>query len=624
MQTNIVSRFPTLGRCQDKIVSADEAVSVVKAGDWVFIGTACATPLTLVRALERIDPPPPDVHLYHFLTTDAISYANGIPKTQYRHRSFFIGVDMRAAAALGVADYVPISLAQVPQLMHNGRIPIDVALIQVSMPDEYGYVSLGVSVDITYTAARMAKKVIAEINPHMPRTLGDTFLHIRQIDRLVLVEDPVIEYRHPAADAVAKKIASYIASVIEDGSTLQIGVGRIPNEALKYLVDRHDLGIHTDVLTDPIVPLIERGIVTGTRKSTHWGKIVASYCFGTRQLYDLMNNNPMFSFHPIEYVADIHLIAQQNRMVSVTQAFAVDLTGQICADQFEGQFYSGVSTQPEFIRGTAYAPGGKPIICLPSTTDDGKTSRIRPLLLTGEGVTIARSDVHYVMTEYGIAYLFGKSIQERTLSMIEIAHPDFRPWLMEEAKRLHYLPEDQTLKSAVGYPVGEERTVTLKNGTSVLIRPARASDVPGLQDMFYRMSQEDIYTRFFRGLRSLSASEAQRLCNVNYDTGVAFIAVVGTRENEKIVGSSVYYVNLSTNMAEVAYMIAREWQGLGLGNALQLRLTDYAKARGLRGFTAEILAENPKMVKLAKQACNNVSFKRHGISYEVTMFFDEE
>ena len=624
MQNDIVSRFPTLGRCQDKIVSADEAVSVVKAGDWVFIGTACATPLALVRALERLDPPPPDVHLYHFLTTDAISYANGIPKTQYRHRSFFIGVDMRAAAALGVADYVPISLAQVPQLIHNGRIPIDVALIQVSMPDEYGYVSLGVSVDITYTAARMAKKVIAEINPHMPRTLGDTFLHIRQIDRLVLVEDPVIEYRHPAADAIAKKIASYIASVIEDGSTLQIGVGRIPNEALKYLVDRHDLGIHTDVLTDPIVPLIERGIVTGTRKSTHWGKIVASYCFGTRQLYDLMNNNPMFSFHPIEYVADIHLIAQQNRMVSVTQAFAVDLTGQICADQFEGQFYSGVSTQPEFIRGTAYAPGGKPIICLPSTTDDGKTSRIRPLLLTGEGVTIARSDVHYVMTEYGIAYLFGKSIQERTLSMIEIAHPDFRPWLMEEAKRLHYLPEDQTLKSAVGYPVGEERTVTLKNGTSVLIRPARASDVPGLQDMFYRMSQEDIYTRFFRGLRSLSASEAQRLCNVNYDTGVAFIAVVGTRENEKIVGSSVYYVNLSTNMAEVAYMIAREWQGLGLGNALQLRLTDYAKARGLRGFTAEILAENPKMVKLAKQACNNVSFKRHGISYEVTMFFDEE
>jgi RimJ/RimL family protein N-acetyltransferase len=228
------------------------------------------------------------------------------------------------------------------------------------------------------------------------------------------------------------------------------------------------------------------------------------------------------------------------------------------------------------------------------------------------------------MTEYGIAYLFGKSIQERTLSMIEIAHPDFRPWLMEEAKRLHYLPQDQSLKSTVAYPVGEERTVTLKNGTSVLIRPARASDVPGLQDMFYRMSQEDIYTRYFRGLRSLSASEAQRLCNVNYDTGVAFIAVAGTRENEKIIGSSCYYVNLSTNMAEVAYMIAREWQGLGLGKALQLRLTDYARARGLRGFTAEILAENPKMVKLAKEACNNVSFKRHGISYEVTMLFDEE
>lgn len=399
MQTDIALRYPMLARYQERIVTADEAVSVIKPGDRVFVGTACATPVALVQALERIYPPLPDVQLCHFLTTGAVAHENGAPKTHYRHRSFFIGSDVRVAAAQGIADYVPISLAQIPPLIENGRIPIDAALIQTSLPDEFGYVSLGVSVDITLSAAQNAKRVIAEINPHMPRTLGDTFLHLHKIDHLVMVETPVIEYQHPAANAVGEKIARYIASIIDDGSTLQIGIGRVPNEALKYLVDRQDLGIHTDLITDPIVPLIERGIITGAQKSTHRGKIVASYCFGTRRLYQLIDRNPMFSFHPIEYVSDIHLISQQKRMVSVTQAFAVDLTGQICADQFQGEFYSGVSTQPEFIRGTAFAPGGKPIICLPSTTDDGKTSRIRPLLLAGEGVTVARSDVHYVITD---------------------------------------------------------------------------------------------------------------------------------------------------------------------------------------------------------------------------------
>lgn len=622
MKAPIAETHPALARFQSKIVTAEEAVSVLKPGDHVFVGTACATPLALVRALEQLDPPLPDVQLYHFLTTGAVLHEDGIPKTHYRHRSFFIGTDVRAAAARGMADYIPISLAQVPQLIENGRIPVEVALIQVSLPDEFGYVSLGVSVDVTSAAVQKAKSVVAEINPHMPRTLGDTFIPMSRIDHVVPVESPVIEYVHPPAGAVGEPIARYIASIIDDGSTLHVGIGRIPNASLKFLLDRRDLGIHTDVITDSIVPLIERGIITGDQKTTHRGKIVASYCLGTRRLYDLIDRNPMFSFHPIQYVSDIALISQQKKAVSVTQAFAVDLTGQICADQFQGEFYSGVSTQPEFIRGTALAPGGKPIICLPSTTDDGAISRIRPLLLEGEGVTIARSDVHYVITEYGIAYLFGKSIRERTLSLIEIAHPKFRPWLLEEAKRLNYLPPDQTLRSVGAYPVGEERSVLLKTGTRVLIRPARASDVPGVQDLFYHLSQEDIYTRFFRGLRSLSASEAERLCNVNYDTEMAFVVTTGSRENERLIGSSCYYVNLSTNTAEVAYMIAPEWQGMGMGKTLQERMTEYAKVRGLRGFTAVVLSDNPKMINLAKRACHNVSFKRQGITYEVMMLFD--
>ena len=362
MGSTILERYPTLERHKNKLTSAEEAVSVIQPGDHVFIGTAYATPLGLVQALERIDPPVPEVQLYHFLTTGAVAHEEGMPQTHYPHHSFFIGSDVRAAAALGIADYIPISLAQVPSLIENGRIPVDVALIQVSLPDEYGYVSLGVSVDITSAAVHRARKILAEINPLMPRTLGDTFVPMSRIDHFVPVETPVIEYLHPPAGPIAEPIARYIASIIDDGSTLQIGIGRIPNEALKYLVDRQDLGIHTDVLTDSIVPLIERGIITGDQKSTHRGKIVASYCLGTRRLYNVIDRNPMFSFHPIEHVSDIHLISRQRRMVSVTQAFAVDLTGQICADQFQGQFYSGVSTQPEFIRGAASAPGGKPII----------------------------------------------------------------------------------------------------------------------------------------------------------------------------------------------------------------------------------------------------------------------
>jgi acyl-CoA hydrolase/RimJ/RimL family protein N-acetyltransferase len=624
MQTDIAKRYPMLRRYQDKIVTATEAVSSIAPGNRVFVGSASATPRSLVHALEQLASPPPDVQLCYFLTQGAVLYENDVPKTRYRHRCFFVGSDIRVAMAKGMADYIPISLAQVPQLIENGRIPVDVALIQVSLPDEYGYVSLGVSVDVTSAAAQKAKKVIAEINPNMPCTLGDTFLPINKIDYLVLVETPVIEYQHPPADAVAEKIARYIASIIDDGSTLQIGIGRIPNETLKYLVDRRDLGVHTDVFTDSIIPLIEQGIITGDKKSIHRGKIIASYCFGTRRLYDLIDHNPMFSFHPIEYVSNIPLISQQKRMVSVTQAFAVDLTGQICADQFQGEFYGGVSTQPEFIRGAAYSAGGKPIICLPSTTDDGKISRIRPLLQAGEGVTVARSDVHYVITEYGIAYLFGKSIRERTLSLIEIAHPEFRPWLLEEAKKLNYLPQAQMLKSAVAYPVGEERTVILKEGTSILIRPARASDVAGLQDIFYDMNKQDVYTRFFRNLRSLSATEAQFMCNVNYDTDMAFLAVAGTRENEKIVGSSCYVGNLSTNTAEVAYMIRSEWQSMGIGKVLQERMKEYAKARGLRGFTGEILASNTKMLDLAKKAGNDVSFKSQGTYYEFTILFHQE
>jgi acyl-CoA hydrolase/RimJ/RimL family protein N-acetyltransferase len=611
----------SLRALEKKLTNPEEAVSVIRPGARVYVGTACATPRVLTRALEDSPNPPSDVQFLHFLTSGAIPDRGGGLTTLFQHRCFFVGSDMRELVKQGKAQYVPISIAQVLWLIDNGRIVVDAALIQVSMPDEHGYVSLGVSVDITHAMLRKARAIIAEINPHMPFTLGDSFVHLDEIDSCVLVDAPVIEFVHEPADEVARQIARYVARTIEDGATLQIGLGRIPNEMLKYLTGRRDLGIHSDVITDGVVDLIETGVITGKAKGVHRGQVVTSYCMGTRRLYDFIDRNPLFSFQPISYVCNPSVIAAHDRFVSVTQAFAVDLTGQVCSDQFQGEFYGGVSTQPDFLRAAAASHGGKPIICLPSTTADGKISRIRPLLLEGEGATISRSDVHYVVTEYGSAYLFGKSIQERALTLVEIAHPSFRQWLLEEAKRLGYVRPDQGLRTKRAYPVEEEREAVLKDGRKVSIRPSRASDVRALQDLFYTMSREDVYTRFFQRLEALAVSEAEHLCNVDYENEMAFLAAIGERENEKVVGSSCYFLNPSTNLAEVAYMIRSDWQGTGLGTALQQRMTEYAKARGLRGFTAEILMSNDKMLRLARSVSDKVTMTGSDGVYEVTMLF---
>ncbi|MDC8772677.1 bifunctional acetyl-CoA hydrolase/transferase family protein/GNAT family N-acetyltransferase [Roseateles albus] len=611
---------PRLALCAEKICSAPMAVAQIKPGDHVFVGTACATPRALVAALEALSPAPQDVELLHFLTDQAVQQgANGQPQTKYQHRCFFVGQDLRSAVKLGLADYVPISIARVPQLIAIGRIPLDVALIQVSMPDEFGYVSLGVSVDIAPAAVAKARLVIAEVNPHMPRSMGDSTLHVGEIDWLVPVDTPVIEYTHPAQQTeVVEKIARYISSIIDDGSTLQIGMGRFSNEALKYLTDRQDLGIHSDVITDAIIPLLERGILTGQRKSNQRGKIVSSFAMGTRRLYDLIDRNPMFSFQPIEAVCDAWTLGSQHKLVSVTQAFAVDLTGQVCVDQYQGDFYSGVAAQAEFLQGASRSPGGKAIICLASTEEDGLSSRIRPALLAGEGVAIPRSDVHYVITEYGIAYLFGKSIRERAVAMIQIAHPSARPGLFEQAQALGYVSGEQSLRNLQAYAVEEERQLQLKDKRPVLLRPACPSDGEGIRSLFHQLPEHDIYTRFFRRLRGLSNRDVQRLCNLNSQTEVGLVACVGTRENPKIIAHAMYMVDPGTNLAETAFMVHPDWQGQGLGALLQQRMSEHAKARGVRGFVAEVLANNEHMIKLARSLADNVQVESLGSSVKIT------
>jgi len=599
-----------VGEWRRRLASASDAVSLVKAGDHVFVGSACATPRRLVEALEAREPPPAGVVLVHFLT-DRVD-VGGDAWTAYRHRALYVGSDVRALLPSGRIDYLPASLPDVPPLLRSGRLRLDVALIQVAPPDEGGTCSLGVSVDVTKAAALAARTVIAEVNPAMPRTRGDSRIPADRIQRFVEVDTPVVEYVHPPAEGVAEQIARYVARLVDDGSTLQVGLGRVPNRMLAHLTNRRDLSIHSDLVTEPVADLVAAGVVSGP--------VVTSMAMGTRKLYDLLDDNPRFSFHPVDEVCDPGVIAGKAKMVSVTQAFAIDLTGQVCTEFLDGGLYGGVATGPAFHRGALASPGGLAVVCLASRTPAGR-SAVKPSLEQGEAVAIPRADVHWVVTEYGTAYLFGRSLSERAVSLIEIAHPDDRDGLLEEAVSLGLVGPKQLLRSRGAYPVSEESEVRLRDERDVRIRPTRTADARAMQELFYRLSEEDIRSRFFQKLNSLTDSFAQHLCSVSYDDEMAFAAVVGPRENERIVATSCYYLDPATGLADVAYLVDPEWQGAGLGTILHERTVEYARARGIRGFTANVLVSNPAMLRVFQRGGHELRTTIDGGSYEVTLIF---
>jgi acyl-CoA hydrolase/GNAT superfamily N-acetyltransferase len=607
----------------DMIATPAQAVSRIRAGQRVFIGTGCAEPQELVRALVARGPKLSDTEIVHLLTYGEAAYAKRDLSECFRVNSFFIAENVREIIQEGLGDYTPIFLSDIPRLFTSGELPLDAALIQVTPPDERGICSLGISVDIVKSAAENASLVVAQVNPQMPRTLGDSLLSVYDLDILVPSDTPLIEFQPPQTDEVTRKIGEFVAALVEDGCTLELGIGRIPQAVLEFLKQKKDLGIHTEMFTDTIIDLVEAGVITGKRKTLDRGKVVASFCMGTRKLYDYIDGNPAFSFHPTEYVNDSYVISRQYRQVAINVALEVDLTGQVCADSLGTQFYSGVGGQVDFNRGAARCPGGKAIIALPSTAREGSVSRIVTRLSPGAGVVTTRADVHYVVTEYGVAYLHGKNVQERAIALISIAHPDFRPRLLKEAVEAKYLRPDLARiegKLVVGPP--EFRTTdVLEDGTLINFRSIRPTDEPRLRDLFYALSQQTIYYRFMSRMTRMPRKQVQDFVYINHRTEVAIAGTITEAYGENLIAIGRYYLEETTNMAEVAFVVRDNWQGKGIGSFLLSCLIGIAKRHGIRGFTAEVLLENrPMQAVLNRASCKVSTELDHGV-YSYRMDF---
>jgi len=422
-----------------KLQTADQALTHVSSGMRVYIQPGCAEPETLVEALIRRAPELQEVEIVHMMTMGAAAYVAPEMAGYFRHNAMFIGGNVRDAINDGRADYTPINLSEIEPLFESGAMPIDVALIEVSPPDSHGYCSFGVGVDTTLTAAKCARYVVAQVNDHMPRTFGDSFIHISDINAVVESSRPLCELKKPEITDMHVAIARNVAGLISDGAVLQTGIGGIPDAVLPFLMDRKDLGVHSELVSEGVIPLIEAGVITGARKNFKPRKIIVGFALGTKKMFEFVDNNPIFEFHPTAYTNDPALVARNDNMVAINSALQVDLTGQVCSDSIGNQFYSGIGGQVDFLRGASRSRGGKPIIAMSSTAKDGRISRILPMLSPGAGVVTSRGLVRYVVTEYGVAYLHGKSIRERAKALIEIAHPRFRDELYEYCEQTKWL-----------------------------------------------------------------------------------------------------------------------------------------------------------------------------------------
>jgi acyl-CoA hydrolase/GNAT superfamily N-acetyltransferase len=614
----------------EKFPTVERIFSTIHPGNRIFIGTGCGEPQYLVRALiEYVQAHPKaffDTELLQVWTLGVAPYADAKFKETFRHNSFFIGNNTREAVNRGLADYTPVFLSQVPGLFQKKLVPVDVALIQTSLPDEHGFMSLGISVDIVKSAAENAALVIAQVNGRMPRVLGDTFINIKDVDFIVPRDEPLLEYQDTVSDEIAERIGRYVSRVVQDGDTIQVGYGSIPNAILGHLQTKEHLGVHTELLTDGIVDLMKRRVIDNSRKELNRGKTVAAFCMGRQETYEYLHDNPGIEFRPVNYTNNPTVLARQRNMTAINSALEIDLSGQATAESIGKIFYSGIGGQADFMRGAILSPGGKTILALQSTAEDDKVSRIVPFLKEGAGVTLSRGDIHYVVTEYGIAYLHGKNIRERAMDLISIAHPAFREQLIEEARERKLIYSDQAFIPGVQgeYPSELEAYKTTRTGLRMMLRPVKLSDEPLLKDFFYSLSNDSLYRRFMSMRTDMHHDRLQPFVVIDYTREMVIVAVLEQQEKELIVGMAQYVIDADTHAAEVTFVVRDDHQGKGIGAELLKYVTFLARKAGLLGFTAAVLMENQHMLQLFEKMGFIIEKRAEVGMYELKMSFRDD
>ncbi len=617
----MVHRFP------EKFAPADVIFGSIHPGSHIFIGTGCGEPQHLVRSLIAYVQSHPkafyDAELLQVWALGVAPYADAKFQDAFRYNSFFIGDNGREAVNRGLADYTPVFLSQVPALFGRRLVPVDVALIQTSLPDEHGFLSLGISVDIVKAAVENASLVVAQVNAEMPRIHGDTFLSIRDVDFLVPRDEALLEFAPSVSDEIAQRIGRYVARIVQDGDTIQVGYGSIPNAILAHLRDKKHLGVHTELLTDGIVDLMKLGAVDNSRKDLNRGKTVAAFCMGGRGTYRYLHDNPAIEFRQVNYTNNPTVLARQRNMTAINSALEIDLTGQATAESIGELFYSGIGGQADFMRGAILSPGGKTILALQSTAENGTVSRVVPFVREGAGVTLGRGDIHYVVTEYGIAYLHGKNIRERAMDLISIAHPAFRSGLIEEARRRNLIYRDQLYVTgeAGEYPEHLETHRTTNRGFGIFLRPVRLNDEHLLKDFFYRLTDDSMYRRFISTRKDMPHQRLQHFVAIDYRREMVILATVKGDGKEEAVGMGQYLIDEAAHSAEIAFVVLDGYQGRGIGAELLSYLAFLAKRQGLLGFTATVLQDNRTMLHLFERMGFVVDKRLDAGVYELTMSF---
>jgi acyl-CoA hydrolase/GNAT superfamily N-acetyltransferase len=610
----------------EKRCSAQEAIGRIKAGQRVFIGSSCGEPQYLVKKLADAADTFTDIEIVRLLSLESTPLTLIADKTKdqsFNIRSFYLGSAKPKSLAKNKRFITPMNLSAVPRLFKTRQLPIHVALIQVSPPDDFGWMSLGISVDITLAAALSADFVIAQVNSKMPRVLGRSFIHVNDVSAVVEHEEELLTIEElPELDA-ANHIGRLIARLVDDGSTIQISPGTTPQATLLALSDKTDLGVHTQYVTTDIMRLVSMGVITNRKKGFNEGKLVASCAIGSKNLYEFLDDNPAIEFYPSDYVNDPGIISQHNKMVSMNVPMAMDLTGQVAADALSSNHFSGVTGMLDFIRGASRSEGGKSILMLTSTTADGKKSRIAPVL-NDTAIVVPRGDVQYVVTEYGAVNLFGKSLQERAMAMISIAHPDFREELFFEARKMGLLGAERTLSESVQgiYPIKLEETREM-DGELITIRPAKPVDERRIQEHFYTQDKDDIYSRFFQARTRFVRGDVEGMFQIDYVKNLTLLVVVGEIGFGKVVAVGEYLLDPAKNIAEVAFSVSKEWQGKGLGKIIMKKLSEAARENGISGLMAYTLPRNLGMIKLFKNLPYKTKTVYDGEVVELTCNFDE-